>query len=370
MLASNSKEFINLFNTIEDPREDERTLYPISEILFLCICGVLCCAESWREITKFGNANVNFLKNYLPYDNGIPSKSLLSRIFGLLKKEQLEDFLIEFGKFLSSCSTIQQEIIALDGKRIRGSNIHLLHAFATKNGIVLAQKNIKNKINESSQIPKFLDKLSIAGAVITADALNYQKHIAKKIIEKDANYFLSLKGNQGTLLEDTISHFKDRSKMDYSETINKGHGRLEIRKCWSSSDIDWIKKEHPDWEKLHSICCIERTREIKNKITKETVYYISSTIASSKDHLFYSREHWGVENKLHWVLDYVFNEDRSVLSAKNSAQNMAIVRKVVINMIKRYKEKTGDKTAIKTLRKASAWNIKEAENILKYLLAN
>lgn len=370
MLATSYQEFTRLFSTIEDPREDEKILYPMTEILFLCIVGVLCCAESWREIVKFGNANLDFLRNYFPYEHGIPSKSLLSRIFGLLDKRQLEDFLVTFGNFICSGNEEKEKIIALDGKRVRGSKIHLLHAFATTSGIVLAQQDIENKKNESKAIPAFLERLCLKGAVVTADALNCQKPIAEKIISQDAEYFLSLKGNQGSLKEAAIELFKNKANMDYSETLDKGHGRIEIRKCWSTSDIGWVHELNPGWTNLQSICCIERERHIKDKVTKETVYYISSTKASSEKHLFYSREHWGIENKAHWVLDYIFNEDRSTLCSKNAAQNMAVVRKIVINMIKRYKEATGDKTAIKTLRKAAVWNKEEGKAILKYLAAN
>ena len=184
----------------------------------------------------------------------------------------MEIFLIEFSNWFLSQNA--EHIIALDGKRIRGSNVHLLHALSTRFGIVLAQVDIENKI-------------------------------------------------------------------------------LEIRRCWSTDNIDWIKQESPDWHNLKSVCCIERERHIKNRVETETVFYISSTDPCSKKYLAYSRQHWHIENQLHWVLDVIFNEDRSTLSATNAAQNMAVVRKLVLNMIKRYKAATGHKIAIKTARKAS-----------------
>lgn len=374
MLARNQKEFIELFNTIEDPREDGKILYSIAEILFLVIAGVLSCAESWREIVRYGNMNIEFLRNYLPFNNGIPSRSVLSRVFGLINKKVMEKFLIDFAAWfqtkLTSPASSEKEVIALDGKRIRGSDIHLLHALATQSGVVLCQVDIDNKNNESIKIPEVLEELEISDTVVTADALNCQKTIATKIIQKKADYFLSLKGNQGTLFEDAKTYFINKEGLDFIEEINKEHGRVEVRRCWSTSNINWLKEGHPDWVGLKSICYIERERHIKDKISKEIALYISSTDAIAKNHLYYSRQHWGVENKLHWVLDVVFNEDHSTFMARNAAQNMGIVRKLIINIIRRYKKITGDQTAIKTVRKASSWSINETAKVLNFMVAN
>lgn len=238
----------------------------------------------------------------------------------------MEQFLIEFAAWFHK-KDLKEEIIALDGKRIKGSNIHLLHALATRCGIVLAQIDIDNKINKSKEIPAMLEKLNIESAIVTADALNCQKAIAEKIREKGAHYFLSLKGNQGTLFEDAQSYFLERSRMDFFEETNKEHGRFEVRRCWSTDNIEWLQREHSEWKDLKSICYIERERHIKGVTSKEFALYITSTEPVASKHLHYSREHWAVENKLHWVLDVIFNEDRTVFRAKNSAQNMAIIRK-------------------------------------------
>lgn len=365
MLAKSEKEFVELFKNIEDPREDEKVLYPISEILFLAISGILSCAESWRELVQYGNMNIDFLRKYFPYANGIPSKSVLSRIFGIIDKKAMESILLEFAAYFYQKH--DEEIIALDGKRIKGSSVHLLHALSTRLGIVLAQVDIDNKINESVEIPKMLEKLDISDAVITADALNCQKAIAEKIRDKGAHYFLALKGNQGTLLEDVKSYFLDKGKLSYFEDINKEHGRLERRSCWTTDKIDWLKKEHPNWRDINSISCIERERNIKGETSREQVFYISSTDAVVNKHLQYSREHWAIENKLHWVLDVVFKEDQSTFRAGNAAQNMAIIRKLAINIIKRYKETTGDKRGVKMMRKISSWSSNSTEELLKFI---
>ena len=316
--------------------------------------------------------NIDFLRKYFPFINGIPSKSVLSRVFGMIDKKVMEKFLIDFAAWFQSKSdvTAGDEVVALDGKRIRGSNVHLLHAMATQSGIILCQIDIDNKKNESTKIPEILDDLQINGAVVTADALNCQKPIAEKIIEKGANYFLALKQNQRALFEDAKTYFVNKTSLDFVEEVNKEHGRIEIRRCWSTSNIKWLQEGHNDWPALKSICYIERERFLRDKSSTEVALYISSTDAIAKNHLYYSRQHWAIENKLHWVLDVVFNEDRSSLIAKNAAQNMAIVRKLIINMIKRYKQATGDKTAIRTVRKASSWSVKETAKVLEFMVVN
>ncbi len=368
MLARSEKAFIELFNEVEDPREDERILYPLAEILFLAVCGVLTCAESWRELVRYGKENIDFLRQYFPYEQGIPSKSVLSRVFGMVDKKSMERLLIEFAGWFREKGT-EIEIIALDGKRVKGSQVHFLHALSTRSGMVLAQVDIDNKINESSAIPGVLEALNIEGAVVTADALNCQKAIVAKIRERGGDYFIALKGNQGTLFEEVRSSFLKRERCSAYEELDKGHGRVEARRCWSTDDIGWIKKNHPDWRDMRSISCIERERHLKGSVSREQVFYLSSTAAEPKKHLHYSRQHWRVES-MHWVLDVIFGEDQSTYRAKCAAQNMAIVRKLVINMIKNYKQATGDNIAIKTARKAAGWSSKMATKILKYLRAN
>lgn len=196
----------------------------------------------------------------------------------------MEQLLIEFAAWFVRRNGMQNEIIALDGKRVRGSNIHLLHVLATRCGIVLAQIDIDNKNNESIEISNVLDQLDITGAVVTAHTLNCQKPIAKKIREKGADYFLSLKGNQGSLFEEAQNYFVNKKPLDCVEEIDKAHGCLEIRRCWSTSDIEWLTEGHSEWRDLKSICCIERERHIKGNISQETAFYISSTEAMPGEH--------------------------------------------------------------------------------------
>jgi predicted transposase YbfD/YdcC len=222
-------------------------------------------------------------------------------------------------------------------------------------------------VNECPAIPSVLDELAIKGSVVTADALNCQKLIAEKIREKEADYFLAVKGNQGSLLDDIKGYFLNAPKFcKFYEEADKGHGRVEHRTCWTTSDIKWLQQMHPEWKDLNSICMIESERFIRGKSEKQKRYYISSTQSDPKKHLFYSREHWQVENNLHWVLDVVFKEDQATL-AEQAAHNMAVMRKLILNMIKRYKKATGEKIAIKSMRKVASWSNDAAAEILKHL---
>lgn len=374
MLAKSEKEFIELFNTVEDPRDDNKTLFPVNEILFLCLTGIISCAESWREIIDYGKQNIAFLRKFFPYVHGIPSKSVLSRVFRVLNKKQLALLLFNFNKLILDSKVLSPDetrVIALDGKRLRNSKTHLLHAFATKQGIVLAQEEIENKVNESTSIPNFIKNLDIKNAVVTADALNCQANIAESIIAEKGDYLLAVKGNQKNLKEEIESYFTSKTikKHTSKETLDKGHGRLEVRSMQSIDLPPIFKKNHPKWPHAKSICKLESTRIIKDKETKQIRYYISSTKAQPELQLNYAREHWGIENKLHWVLDVVFNEDKSTLSMK-SAQNIAVLRKVALNTIKNYKEKTGDPVTIRGMRKRASWSTTNLEKLIKYLTTN
>lgn len=364
MLAKNKQEFISFFEKIDDYRQDEKVLYPLNEILFLVFTGVLGCAESWDAIIEYGKQKIEFLKRYFPYNNGFPSKSTLSTVIGMIDKKKFEQWFSSWTNEL--VDLIPEELIAIDGKTIRGSKTnskkasHVLNAFATKQGLVLAQRTVGEKTNEIPEIPKLLDDLNIEGAVISIDAMGCQKEIAKKIIDKKANYFLALKSNHSTLESEAIDLFKQKENFNFYEEYDKGHGRVEIRKCWSIAAPDWFKQQ--GWEKLKSISMIESERWIKDKNAIEQRIYISSLEANPKQNLNYSRQHWLVENGVHWVLDVTFKEDDSQI--KNAAENMSVIRKIIINLIKVYKEKIQSKSSLRTLRMMAGWSDNVAGGIL------
>jgi predicted transposase YbfD/YdcC len=372
MLAKSEAEFISFFKEIDDFREDGKILYPLDEILFLVFTAVLSCAESWELIVTFGITKLDMLRKYLPYVNGIPSESTLCRVMGTLNKTTLEEW---FNNIFNTTEFCPKELIPIDGKSLKGSKrfnnkaIHMLNAYATKQGLVIAQKTVDSKTNEITALPELLDTLNIKDTVISTDAMGCQKKITEKIIEKKADYILAVKENHSNLLKD-IANFFDNKKLlktaDFYEDNNKSHGRIENRKCWSMPVNDYLKREHQDWKKLQHIILVERTRTHKEKTTVEKQYYISSlTNNCAKDYLYYAREHWSIENKVHWVLDVTFNEDRCTI--KKAAENMAIIRKLVLNLLKSYKSKACAKHSLNGLRRMAAWSDQTRNDILAFV---
>jgi predicted transposase YbfD/YdcC len=315
------------------------------------------------------------LRNYFPYANGIPSKSTICTTIGLISKSKFSSW---FNKWAQSLSKIlPAEIIAIDGKTIKGSKTkqdkacHILNAFAKKQGIIIGVRSIGAKTNEIPEIPKLLDDLDVKNSTITIDALGCQKEITAKIKEKEADYFIGLKGNQPKLYEDSKYLFSFRNKFkesdffDYSSGKIKNKGRIEYRKCWSTSIPEWFKEQHKDWQKLNSINLIESERHIGDKQSIEHRYYISSHAANAKKALELSRSHWSVENNVHFVLDVTFREDNC--QVKNAAENMSIIRKIIMNLIKKYKEQSGSTESVPSIRKQAAWCPNISQDILAEL---
>lgn len=240
----------------------------------------------------------------------------------------------------------------------------MVSAFAANSKIVLGQQKTFDKSNEITAIPELLKLLSIKDAIITIDAMGCQKNIAEKIIEKEADYILALKANQGNLYEDIKSFFEEEVKREkyfkdtslkYFEETDKAHGRIETRKCWVTDETDWIYKKEA-WRGLTSIAIVESSRTLNGKTSKEKRFYISSLPPNAEIIGKAVRSHWGIENSLHWVLDMTYREDESRIRDKNAAENLAIIRHTSLNMLQNYKQKTENKTSIKGLRKKAGWN--------------
>lgn len=362
------------FAGLKDPRIKRRKLYPLIEILFVVLCGTICGAESWRDFSLFGREKIDFLKRYFPFSNGIPSKDTFARVFAVLDPEAFKTCFIEWVK---SFQLVLKEIIAIDGKTLCNSidelnnvpAIHMVSAFAAGARLVLAQQKVDDKSNEITAIPILLDLLSLKGNTITIDAMGCQKAIAEKIREKEADYVLALKGNQGSLNEDVRLFLETEAAKESSiaiedrhEETDCGHGRIETRRCLVSSQIDWLEQK-PQWAGLKTIAMIEETREIGEKISFERRFFISSLPADAKQIASAVRAHWSVENRLHWVLDVVFNEDGSRVRKKNAGQNMALIRHITLNMLSNAKKNFKD-VGIKGLRKKAGWGNATLECIL------
>lgn len=356
------------FSQIPDPRLNRNKKHKLTDIIVLSILAVLCGAESYDSIEEFGKSRVDFLKQILQLPNGIPSHDTINRVISMIQPDQFEKVFAQWAESLRGLS-VENEVIAIDGKTIRCSMdsyhnkapIHLVSAWANQNSLVLGQRKVDGKSNEITAIPELLEKLEIKGCIITIDAMGTQREIAQKIIDNDADYILALKGNHPYLKQDVESLCK-RSKPDYeNEMAEKGHGRIETRTCEVYNKIDLLE-DIEKWPCFESVIKITAQREIKNKRTSETRFYISSLDHNAKEFNKYIRQHWSVENNLHWILDMTFREDEQRKRIKYAAQNFALIRKIALNLLKKEGSK---KLSLKTKRLKAGWDNQFLLKILK-----
>ncbi len=354
--------FIDFFKEIPDHRIDRRKLHDIEEILLVTFCGMIAGCDSWNDFELFGKTKLDYLRRHLPYENGAPSDDTLRRFFRALDPEVFEACFIKWVR--SFQIDLADKIVAVDGKTSRrsfdGDNrpMHVVSAFVSELGISLGQLKTADKSNEITAIPELLELLDIAGSIVTIDAMGCQTKIVEKIIDKEADYLIGLKGNQGQLNEDVRLFFenKPRDAVFSDETeYDKGHGRIEMRQCSVTEDIAWLRDLHPKWERLNSVIEIKSQREIKGEISTENRYYISSLSAQANKILNAVRQHWGIENKLHWVLDVSFNDDQCRIRKGNAPRNIAIVKKTVLNLLRIIKE-SKPRVSLKAMRKLAGWN--------------
>ena len=358
---------LSYFSGMNDPRIDRTKRHQMGDIIFIAIASVLCGAESWNDMQEYGEIKEDWLSSFLELPNGIPSHDTFNRFFAALDPQEFEDC------FLSWVSSIYQhthgEVVSIDGKMMRGSRqhncqsaTHIVSAWANKNSLVLGQLKVEDKSNEITAIPKLLDSLLLEGNLVTIDAIGCQKKIARKIRSKKADYILAVKENQKELLEDIQDSFRVIQPSDQHEEIDYGHGRIETRKCSVIQDLDLVDK-HEKWNGIKAIIKVERKREFKanGKVEEQTSYYISS-ITDAKNIANGIRQHWGIENKVHWVLDVAFSEDLSRKRNNHAAQNFSSLNRIALNILKKDDARVG----IKSRRKMAGWG---NEYLLK-LLAN
>lgn len=346
------------FSNIADPRVHRHKKHYLIDIIILTILAVICGAESWDSIELFGKTKITFLRKILKLPNGIPSHDTINRVFSMLNSRRFEEVFIQWANTLTD-KRIKDEVIAIDGKAVRRSKdsyhgkspIHLVNAWATKNHLVLGQYKTDSKSNEISAIPELLELLDIEASIITIDAMGTQTKIAQKIVDAKANYILSLKDNQKELKEEVESIFEVQTPEFSDETIDKGHGRLEIRKCDVINNLEFVAGKEK-WAKLSSIVRISSERTIRNKTETETRYYISSLNCDAASFNLHIRSHWGVENSLHWTLDMTFREDEQRKRNGKAAQNFAIVNKIALNLLRKDKSKG----SIKSKRLKAGWD--------------
>lgn len=356
---------IIFFKNLEEPRMERCRLHSLEDIIFLTIAAVLSGADNFVEVESFGIEKKEWLLKFLKLENGIPSHDTIGRLFAAIDADLFEQCFILWMQSVVKLTAGQ--VIAIDGKTLRGSSsptngkkaIHMVSAFASANKVVLGQLACAEKSNEITAIPALLELIVVKGCIVTIDAMGCQTDIAKDIIKHDADYILAVKDNQKRLHKEVQEMFS-LVKPESFETLEKNSGRIEARKC---SIIINLKKMNnvENWDGLKSIVRIESTREINGVKSDETRYYISSLNTNAQKMNAYVREHWCVENNLHWSLDVSFNEDANRTRRDNSAENLSIIRRVGLNLLK---TDTTLKIGIAAKRKAAGWNTKYLEAIL------
>jgi predicted transposase YbfD/YdcC len=351
------KEFEKWLLGVEDPRSDRNQKHPFMTLIGTSFLAAISGFDKFTEIQYFVEAHIEDLSNYFEFPNGVPSHDTYRRIWDIISPTQ---FISAFHDFVDSLSKFKEGIISIDGKTIRNSGrenpLHIVSAWSVANKLVLAQQKVDSKSNEITAIPLLLEIMDIDNCTITIDAMGAQREICEKIVKKNGEYVISLKGNQGTLHEDVSLYMQDgESYSSINENNDKGHGRIEQRIAYVSQSIDWLQ-EHHKWPGLKSIGKIESHVWRKDKETTETRYYISSKSLTASELNEIARAHWGIENELHWRLDVVFNEDKACIRNDNASENMDILRKWALNILHKAKRKPDQ--PIKAVMKLSSMSFK------------
>jgi len=347
-----NNNFITHFSVIEDPRIDRCKKHQLIDILFLSVCAVMSGAEGWEDIEDFGLAKLDWLQKYLPFSNGIPKHDTIARVLSRLNPTTIQRCFIDWVKDIAQQT--EGDVIAIDGKSARRSfttkdrdnPLHMVSAWSCANGIVLGQQKVDDKSNEITAIPKLLDLLDVKGCTVTLDAMGTQHQIAKQIVDKGADYVMALKGNQRQLNDDVQAWFHKAWREKYQEIphsvyehTDAGHGRVEVRKCTQlAMKQSWLT-DADKWSHIKTVVCVEAERHVDDKVTTESRYYISSLNLNAERLNSIIRNHWGVENSLHWTLDMTFNEDDSCIRRGNAAEVMNAFRKIALNIVKQDKSR-------------------------------
>jgi predicted transposase YbfD/YdcC len=361
--------FEDFFSTIDDPRLDRSKLYLLEEILFLVLIATLAGVEGWKSIEYFGQQQIDLLRDFYSYANGIPSDDTIRRLFRRLGHRS---FQAVFKDWVKTFDLPERIAIAIDGKTSKssikksGGFLHTVTAYASEHRLVLGQQKTNEKSNEITAIPKLLDVLSIKNAIVTIDAMGCQKDICKKILAKEADYCIAVKNNQPSLYQDIVQLFdstKDKKiKVQKSEEKDQGHGRIEKRICEViQCPEDFLKQHGSEWIGIKMLVKITSHRTTEGKESVSYRYYISSAKQSPKETNKLIRGHWAIENNLHWVLDTSFNDDESRIISGNAPINMMTIKHFALNLLQKAKTKT---ESIKMLRGAAGWNKKTLLRIL------
>jgi predicted transposase YbfD/YdcC len=354
--------FLEYFKDLPDPRQRGKITYPLDEVLLLCLLAVLAGADTFVDIARFGVKKIELLQRFRPFADGTPSHDHLGDIFATLDAEQFQRC---FVSWVAALTGTLEDVVAIDGKTLRRaqkkdakSAIHMVSAFAARQRLVLGQVKVAEKSNEIVAIPKLLAMMAIEGAIVTIDAIGCQRSIARQIVDGKADYVLALKGNQTTLREDVelfaaeqkANGFKDTTVSRY-ETVDGDHGRIETRTYTAIHDVAWLQQRH-NWPGLKGVVMVESTREIGEKIERETRFYITSLVWLAHQLGPVVRSHWAIENSLHWVMDMVFRDDECRIRTDHAPANFTTIKHMAHNLIR----KAPGKDSLRLRRKVAAWD--------------
>ncbi|MBC7869641.1 MAG: ISAs1 family transposase [Chitinophagaceae bacterium] len=356
------------FGRLSDPRIERSKRHKLIDVLTIALCGVICGADNWVEIAAWGEIKENWLRTFLELPNGIPSHDTFSDVFGRLNADEFQRCFANWVQAV--CVLSEGQVIAIDGKTLCGSAekkgdkkaIHMVSAWASANRLVLGQVKVNDKSNEITAIPELLTLLDIQGCTVTIDAMGCQTEIAQAILDAQANYVLSVKKNQARLYEDIEDLFAGAEEVayrevphDYARTIEKDHGRLEIRECWTIADASFLAylRTLDTWAGLSQVVLVTRQRQHNDTLSIERAYFITSLSASAALILDATRQHWAIENNLHWTLDVAFCEDDNRVRTDNAPQNLAVLRHIALNLLK---HETSVKAGMKAKRLRAGWD--------------
>jgi predicted transposase YbfD/YdcC len=358
-----------------DPRTQRTRLHKLEDILTIALCAVVCGAETWVDIADFGRAKEGWFRTFLELPHGIPSHDTFGRVFAAMDPRGFERCFQAWIADLAGSS--EGKLIAIDGKTIRRSldrasgkaGIHLVSAWVHENHAVFGQIRTEDKSNEITAIPKLLEMLNLKKATVTIDAIGCQRDIAQQVLDGGGEYVFAVKANQQTLHEDIRTFLDDAITRDFEgvthdlyEQTDKGHGRIETRQCWTTEQIEWLQQRQ-DWPGLKSIAVVDSRRQVGEQVSTERRYFISSLPGRTAQRIAQAvRNHWRVENELHWSLDVCFGEDQSRARIGNAAENLSRVRRLALTLLKQ--EKTA-KVGVKAKRLMAGWDEKYLLRVLQ-----
>lgn len=356
--------------TLEDPRQSGKVIYPLEEILLLVLAATASGADDFVEMAQWGEMQLDFLRRFYLYERGIPSHDTLNDVMNAMDHQLFESLFVDW---VNSLACHESDLIGIDGKTSRRSGgvdqkpLHLVSAWASERNLVLGQEATDEKSNEITAIPALLKRLDVSGCLVTIDAMGTQKAIARQIVKAGGDYLLAVKDNHKTLSEDIQTFFQQPPEgygIDETHSVEKDHGRLEQRCCRICTEVEWLRQRHPQWEGLSAIIEVTLTIEKSGEPTTYRRYYISSLAMSARAATYAIRSHWGIENKLHWVLDVIFNEDQARVRTGHGAKNMAVVRHIITNLLRQ----VPGKISLKVKRKKAAWSVEFLDTVLRQRL--